>query len=62
MSDRAIYDFEPTSFPNDDDFADERAQDRKRADFERLAAREYADTGTVLVWQDDTDDDEELDA
>lgn len=63
MSRRDFYD-EPQFDDRDDDFADERAQDRKRADFEKLAAQEYRDTGTVLVWQDetDTDDDEELDA
>jgi hypothetical protein len=59
---RAVYD-EPTFYDRDEDLADERAHARRRADFEKLAAQEYRDTGTVLEWQDDdTDSDEDLDA
>jgi hypothetical protein len=63
MSRRDFYD-EPQFDDRDDEFADERANARKRAAFEFLAAQEYRDSGTVLEWQDapDTDDDEDLDA
>ena len=45
----------------DDDFADERAYDRKRQDFERMAEREMRDTGTPMVWgQTDTEEDDEM--
>jgi hypothetical protein len=42
----------------DDDFADERAQDKRRRDFDRMAEREYRETGTVLVWGDDAPEDD----
>lgn len=57
MMDRE-YDTAPECAWIDDDLADERAEDRQRIAFERMAEREYRDTGTLLVWGQDHDDEE----
>jgi hypothetical protein len=43
----------------EDAFADERAEDKKRRDFERLAEHEYRETGAMFVWDDGALDDDE---